>query len=293
MGIGENFKDFCYQLRFRDALRTSIGNRRGRIVRQLNTDFRGTDSDSANCFYAGSYGRDTAIVPVSDLDLVYVLPYEVYVQYNGHVGNGQSALLQAVRASMRKTYPTSEITGDGQIVSVAFTDGITFEVLPAFLNKGGSYTHADSNGNGSWKLTNPKSEIEAIKNRDGTVNGNLVELCRMVRAWRDYNDVNISGILIDTIAYQFIENWHHRDKSYLYYDFLTRDFFQHLAAQSPDQQWWSAPGSGSRVYRKGNFEYKARQAELRAREAISYLQNEYDWSARQKFREIYGTGFPD
>jgi len=33
--------------------------------------------------------------------MLFQLPYELYVQYNTHSGNGQSALLQAVRASQR------------------------------------------------------------------------------------------------------------------------------------------------------------------------------------------------
>jgi len=95
------------------------------------------------------------------------------------------------------------------------------------------------------------------------------------------------------LAYQFIATWAHRDKSYLYYDFLTRDFFAFLAGQDNNQRYWLAPGSGSYVFRKGLFEYKARQAELRALEALAYIRNKHDWSARQKFREIYGTSFPD
>ena len=47
----------------------------------------------------------------------------------------------------------------------------------------------------------------------------------MVRAWKEKCNVPISGILIDTLAYKFIENWTYKDKSYLYYDFMSRDFF--------------------------------------------------------------------
>lgn len=113
----------------------------------------------------------------------------------------------------------------------------------------------------------------------------------MVRAWRDQNNVPMSGMLIDILAYQFIENWAYRDKSYLYYDFLTRDFFEYLANQNVNQQYWLAPGSGSYVYRVGSFEYKARQAQLRAMEALEFLANGYTWSARQKLKEIYGSKF--
>jgi len=44
-----------------------------------------------------------------------------------YVGNGQSALLQAVRASVKKTYSVTKVGADGQVILVPFDDGITFE----------------------------------------------------------------------------------------------------------------------------------------------------------------------
>jgi hypothetical protein len=63
----------------------------------------------------------------------------------------------------------------------------------------------------------------------------LVPLCRMARAWKNKWDVKIGGLLIDTLAYQFIENYQYRDKSFLYYDFMCRDFFQWMSDQSETQ----------------------------------------------------------
>ena len=292
MGVAEWFSGFCTGLRIDQVKRASIGGRTGRIAGQLNNDFRGLDSKTANRFYVGSYGRSTAIPSVSDVDLLYELPVALYAKYDAYASNGQSALLSAVRESLRKTYSTSAIAGDGQVVVINFDDGIRFEVLPAFLNQGGGYTFADSNGGGAWRTCKPKQEMEAFATRNGSCNGNLVALARMVRAWRDYNRVPMSGMLIDTLAYQFIVGWTYRDKSYLYYDYMTRDFFNYLAGQDSAKTYWLAPGSGSYVYRQGPFEYKARQAELRALEAIVHQSANQDWSAKQKYREIYGTSFP-
>lgn len=292
MGVGEWFGTFCSNLTIDNSKRSSIAGRTSRITAQLNYDFRGLTSDIAHRFYVGSYGRGTAIPSVSDVDVLYQLPLELYEQYNSYATNGQSALLSAVRTSVQHTYPSSSISGNGQVVVVSFADGILFEILPAFLNTESGYTFADSNGGGSWKSCKPKQEMDAFSLRNTACKGNLIELSRMARAWHDANNVGISGMLIDTLAYQFIETWPYRDKGYLYYDWLTRDFFAFLAAQDASQWHWRAPGSGSYVARIGGFEYKARQGELRAREAIAYQANNNDWSARQKYREIYGSAFP-
>ena len=81
--------------------------------------------------------------------------------------------------------------------------------------------------------------------REFLLRGNLVELARMARAWRDQNNVSMSGMLIDTLAYQFINGWAYKDKSYVYYDWMTRDFFAFLAGQDAGKTYWTAPGSGS------------------------------------------------
>ena len=143
------FESFCGQLVLAQTLRSSISTRTGRIVGRLNSDFRNLSSDTANCFYAGSYGRNTAVPGLSDIDLIYVLPYETYIQYNAYTGNKQSSLLQAVRASLNKTYPNSAVIADGQIVKINFNDNITYEIVPVFQKTDGSYTYADSNNGGS------------------------------------------------------------------------------------------------------------------------------------------------
>jgi hypothetical protein len=126
-------------------------------------------------------------------------------------------------------------------------------------------------------------------------NYNLIQLARMMRSWRAQWYVPISGYLIDTLAYQFIENYEYKLKSYFYYDFMSRDFFKWLSEQSLEQEYWRAPGSGQYVYGKGLFQYKARQCYKIATEAIAYETQipQRPWSAKQKWREVFGTAFPD
>jgi len=291
MGVGDWFQGFCGNLRIGPDKRSSIANRTARIVGQLNADLRGLDSKNAYRFYVGSYGRSTAVPTVSDVDLLYELPFALWTRFHAHAGNGQSALLAHVRASILKTYPTTQIGGDGQVIVIQFTDGVKFEVLPAFANTEGGYTFADTNNGGTWRACKPKQEMTAFSDRNLTCNGNLVELARMARAWRDTNSVAMSGMLIDTLAFQFLNDWAYRDKSYLYFDWITRDFFGYLAGQPETKTYWTAPGSGSWVYGAG-FQSKARIAQIRSLEAISSQEAGQDWTAKQKYRAIYGTDFP-
>ena len=292
MGVAEWFSGFCSNLQVQNI--NTISARYQNITQRLNLDFWDSLSKTNHSLYVGSYGRNTAIKGFSDLDMLMRLPYETYNKYSNYSGNGPSALLQAVKNSILKTYSSTSIGADGQVVCVSFADGMLFEVLPAFVNNDGSYTYPDSNGGGSWKKTNPKPEQEAIKTRNDACNKNLIRLCRMMREWRNHNNLRMGGLLIDTLAYQFIENWQYRDKSYLYYDFMCRDFFSFLANQNETQTYWKAPGSGQYVHQKDNFRYKARRAYNLSIEAIEHesASPKREWSAKNKWRDIFGTKFP-
>lgn len=292
MGVAENFKAFRSEYLIPSETLSSISYRYKRITKQLNKDFWGTESETAHSLYVGSFGRDTATKGVSDIDMSFTLPNSIYHQYNAYSGSGQSTLLQKVKDSLNRTYANSYTGADGQVVALNFTDGIKFEILPSFLNQDGkSFTFADTNGGGSWKVCNPRAEMDnfLLRNRV-TANGNLKAICRMTRIWRDQHNVPISGMLIDTIAYQWIASWPYRDKSFLYHDFLVRDFMKHLSEIDTSKLYWRAPGSESYVWKKGNFQSKAKVAYEKSLDAIKY-DSDMPYTAASKWREIFGTKY--
>lgn len=63
----------------------------------------------------------------------------------------------------------SDVRADGQVVKIAFSDEMKFEILPAFVSMdwGGNtiYEYPDSNQGGNWLSSNPKAEQEAIKQK--------------------------------------------------------------------------------------------------------------------------------
>lgn len=296
MSITNQFYQFCENLRVPHATRSSISNRYEAITKRLNRDFWESESQTLHSLYVGSYGRRTAVRGFSDLDVLFKLPYKIYQKYNGYQYNGQSALLQAVKQSLKKTYSTTDISGDGQVIVINFDDGITFEIVPCFLNTDNSFTYPDTNDGGTWKVTNPIPEINTIKENNKLTNKNLIRLCRMTRAWRNTWNVPMGGLLIDTLANNFLMSWEYKDQSYTYYDWMSRDFFAYLSNfsnQIPQQQHWLAVGSKQYIYRQGNFEYKAKQCYNLALEAIEYESKSMNYSVTQKWREIYGTAYPN
>ncbi len=196
--------------------RSIISDRCKRITKSVNKEFWSISSETANSFYVGSYGRGTAI-DSSDIDILLVLPDKEYKRFDNYKSNGQSFLLQAVKTTLCNTYSLTDIHADGQVVKVSFSDGMKFELLPAFAvnNFFGitSYRYPDSNNNGCWKLTNPKIEQEAMRSKNKSSQGLLFDTCKHIRLLRDqyFKSFYLSGFAIDSFIYLAIGDWQWAD----------------------------------------------------------------------------------
>src|SRR5699024_8216361 len=118
---------------------------------------------------------------------------------------------------------------------------------------------------------------------------NLRRLCKMSRAWKNKHGVGMGGLLLDTLAYNFLESTEDFDnKSFLYYDCLSRDFFKYLS-DLPEQSEYAAPGSNQRVKVKSKFQNKAKKAHRLCLEAIAA---EGQKNVNDKWKKVYGRPFP-
>lgn len=259
------------------------------ISTRLNKDFWGLDSDTAHRRQVGSYGRGTAIHGISDLDMVFELPLATFEQYEKRQNNGPSQLLQAVRQSLVARYPRTEIKGDGQVVVISFGSYVV-EVLPAFWDaESDGYRFPDANDGGSWRLCKPIKEMEAVDARSLRTNRNYKHVCKMLRAWKNSNGVNMGGLLIDTIAYNFFSQDARYDAAtYASYPDLMVSVFSYMGGLE-HQDYWAAPGSGQRVHSSGRFQSKAKKAAAKCVEA-----KDADKEPRKArlYREVFGRSFP-
>ena len=259
------------------------------ISTRLNKDFWNVESDTAHRRQVGSYGRGTAIHGISDLDMVFELPLAMYERYRKREGNGPSQLLQVVRQSLLKRYPRTEIKGDGQVVVVSFGRYVV-EVLPAFWEEASDgYRFPDANDGGSWRLCKPIKEMEAVDARSARTNRNYKHVCKMLRAWKNANGVNMGGLLIDTIAYNFFsQDVSYDAATYASYDALMVSVFSFMGSLE-HQDYWAAPGSGQRVPSTGKFQSKTKKAAAKCVEA-----KDADKEPRKArlYREIFGRSFP-
>ena len=113
--------------------------------------------------------------------------------------------MQDVKNVLSERYPRTDISGDGQVVVIAFNK-YTVELVPAFQNNDGSFTYPDTHDGGSWKTTNPIPEQEECKSCDDSSDGIYYDVCHMIRSWKNSIGLSMGGLLIDTLVYDvFLE----------------------------------------------------------------------------------------
>lgn len=227
------------------------------ITKKLNEKYYNPnvkDIDTSNCVIVGSIGRGTAINNTSDVDMLFILPWSVYYRFDAYKFNGQSALLQEIKAELVKRYPRTDIKGDGQAVVVGF-DRFSIDLVPAFKLSDGSFVFPDSNNGGRWNNTNPIPEQvkSSLINKDS--NNNFIRLANMLRCWKDNSGFIFSGLLIDTLVYDFLNRYH----EYFYYDFdkydeLIKSLLKFLSEKDGKDNVY-ALGSGQLVHDKGKGKY--------------------------------------
>ncbi|MGN2375602.1 SMODS domain-containing nucleotidyltransferase [Sphingobacterium spiritivorum] len=287
MNTSETFKDFLSNIKISDDKADTISYRYGRITKALNEKFRNTDSKTANTLQVGSYGRYTGIKGISDLDMLYIMPASKWFDYNK--SGGQSKLLQDTKDAISKTYSSSDIKIDRCVVTVNFADS-HIDVQPVFEVEDQDYKYPDTYGDGCWKITKPRKEMDAMVEFSDNKNRNLRRLCKMARSWKNKHGVCMGGLLIDTLAYNFLKSTtYYNEKSFAYYDEMCRDFFKYLYDQPKDQTEYGALGSKQRVKVKKSFRRKANKAYELAEEAINAAS---DKTKHNKWRDVFGNDFP-
>jgi len=170
--IDEGFKKLRSNLEITSLQEATVSTRQTTVRKAIEQDFIVLES-----FLTGSYKRSTMIAPLSeaDIDIFVVLNTKYYAQ-------GQSALLESVKKTLKKKYPsTPKISPAGQAVTITFAD-FKVDVVPAFNRLGGGYLIPDTN-RGVWISTDPKKHVELWSASNKAHSGDLVPLIKMIKGW--------------------------------------------------------------------------------------------------------------
>lgn len=258
------------------------------VRKTLNEHYYNSSSESANSMLVGSWGKGTRIRPPRDIDLMFVLPHEVYERYYWKTGNKQSQLLQEVKGVLEDAYYSTSMKADGQVILVSFLS-YAVEVVPSFKING-EYLICDTNDGGKYKKFDPESEKENISKSNDATNNNTRDLVRMLKRWQSYCSVPMKSFWLELLSIKFLEQWQYKGNSSVFYDWMIRDFFKWLT-ENP-YKYLVVPGTYELVGIGNAWLSKAESAYSRAKKASEYEAAKKPYTAGEEWQKIFGDFIP-
>ena len=258
------------------------------ICKKLNNVYYGENDENKHLIIAGSAGRKT-LIKGSDIDCCYILPNDVYERFRNRKGNIQSQLLAEVVSKIKQRYPNTDIGADGQVVDANFTK-VLIEIVPAFSDMPYSQAliYPNTHDDGSWLTTNPIDQKNTMR-EFAKEYPSFIYVCKIIRCWRMENNVQISGIVIDSILFDYFKK--QNDITFKAppnnFDFLEKikNIFLYLSLSSPHL----VQIIGEMNYKETKhekFSKKAKKAFIKMSEPdLAIL-----WD---NLVDLFGDGFPD
>lgn len=199
----------------------------------------------------GSFARDTKILPLDDIDLMYCLhasnayycidsfdrnKYYIHTQNSTEklqkLSNDDSTLnsikvVNKLVKALRNVpqYSNSDIKRNQEAAVLNLTSYVwSYDIVPCFYTVNHFYLIPD--GTGNWKSTNPSIDQDNIKNTNQTYGGKVYQLVRTLKYWNaNFTSPKIGSYLFEILILNFIKS---KGSQNDYNHVNIKDFFYYL-----------------------------------------------------------------
>jgi hypothetical protein len=251
---------------------------------------RGRGGPPARAQIVGSHAKDTAIAGPATVDLAF-LGLDRLAD-----GRAIAAALREVTDRLCQRYGTVAMADGGLVVQPGpkvAGEHVRVRILPGIaLADGGIRVYALARRpQVPWLTLRPQAEAAYLDRIDRLAEGKARHLVRLVKAWQRTLAVPLSGFAIELLCCEFLAAWLYRRRSYLFYDWMVRDFFFWLAAQPG--RVLPVPGDGDPIAIGAAWLAEAEAAHAAAREAADLERENASVAALGHWRRIFGLAIGD
>lgn len=316
MSTSSRFNLFCENIKLTPAQYADGKTKYDNVCKTLHNFYYPKSEYNGNSkLLIGSYGKETAIRPPSDIDVIFKIPFETYCRFS-ETKSGPRALLDEIKTILKRTFTTTEkIKPNGMVIEVEFAT-YKIEVLPAYewttQNWNGEFHAPDSStspiallsnilpkignvsfsnyGLGSWKRIDPRKEISELNDSNSLCNDNTKYLIKMIKMWLRNCNVDIKSVVIERIVMEFMISYQHNKKSSVYYDYMVRDFL--LFLKSKRNTTIFMPGINENIQIGENWYSKSETAYSRAVKACEFEGQQKEFDSANEWKKIFGNDYP-
>jgi len=227
---------------------------------------------------AGAVGKRTAVAPITEADVLYLLPPKLTAQKAGDA-------LKIVWAVLKNRFDAVTIVETGVLVP---RGNIWVKVLPCREHSGaylipGKPTLTRASG---WSITNPIAEAATLRLSDSLYGGRPRLLMTALKAWRRHAEVPISSFVLELLAQEFYTGSprpYELERALV--DFWAWARMRPRGAIKP-------PGGQTEIDVGEEWHGKAKAAYWRATLADHHLKTGKVAEAAGEWRQVLGDAFP-
>jgi hypothetical protein len=215
--------------------------------------------------------------------MLYIMPSGKWEKYK----DKPYQLLRDTADAIQARYTSTTVYVDTLVVVCQYQN-FKIEVQPVFEDEEG-FWYPYTKGQGCYRVTKPRPELATTQQVNTDKNGNLRRLAKMTRAWKNKHGVGMGGLLIDTLAHNFLVSRTEYDKTALNScGQMMRDFLSFLS-EEPKKDRYAALGSGQHVKVHKAFQSKAKKGLALADKALEAGE---DAKANNRWRKLFGRTYP-
>jgi len=280
---------------------TDVGALLGRRFRRPTLD---PNLAAGELVAIGSHGKGTALRGSRTTDAMFVVPDRFQSRMfparyksdpSGEAAEVLPPLVRDMIVLLQNRYGAVKMSPDNALTVMTdfAVDGekITIRILPCFFHGGGYFvaTRAHARRQDYWSNFDPHAEVRNLDRIDVATAGKARHLIRMLKAWRRTAGAPIASLALERLACEFLRVWIYQRRSTLFYDWMVRDFFFWLTAQTGRTLY--VPGSHQGLVLGDAWLASAEAAHAAASKASDLERDNRNDQALVRWREIFGLAF--
>ncbi|MCC8089514.1 MAG: hypothetical protein LIO79_09705 [Rikenellaceae bacterium] len=273
------FQEFCSGMEIDGCIVKKISKNRDEIT-DLVSEYYSFPNAKVSSQFMGAYGRNTAVY-TENIRLLIAIPLYIYTSIS--LDNIQ--LLRQINTVLRTKFRSSDFSDVNTGLEIHIDDSLGFNIIPGFAYDNETYIYLSRN---EWKVLNLGNERKRFDEVNRKTHNNLLDLCRMLKVWKNYKDLDIENILLDTFAYHFFSMSGGKCYSVDAYDEMLTDFFRFLLKNCKDSGFISIDGK-TVLQPPAGLRDAVFYAYTTANTALEEAKLLYIEDAFTRWRKIFGT----
>ncbi len=280
------FTEFRASLRLTDYEK---GIAQGR-VRHVHDFFEEKYVCDRPAWVIGSYGRETLVRQSRDIDMMVALSRGAYwPRYQ----DDSRSFLYSIRNALNAEYGDTQVSTQQVAVRMKLGAGLQVDLVPVFVRP-----YQDGfvlpDGRGGWQATNPPYHDKVVTDTNVALGYDLKPLVRVMKAWNHANGRHLRSFHLEMIVERM---WRDAVAIPRLPEAVAKTLelasgWVHLPFKDP----WSGSGRNLDAYLSSNERDLAMhlldEDAIRARSALDYAASAKTAAAIERWRVVFGSGFP-